>query len=104
MHKGLGGHTAGTAVCNCPKKYSKPYSIMLSNKTGQRWRLVQTAVALDTNQFVVRKCLLLYHLCFLTGSGGGGGRREGGVPSSLLFFTSFVLLWGRWGWGGVKYY
>lgn len=89
MHKGLGGDTAG--------KNSNPYRIMLRNKTGQRWRLVDTDAALGSNQFVVRNCLLLHHLYFLA-----VGEERGRGPFLLCcFFTSFILLCG---WGGVKYY
>ena len=33
MHKKLGGDTSGTADPNCPKGYSMPYDVMLSNKS-----------------------------------------------------------------------
>lgn len=88
MHKGLGGDTAG--------KNSNPYRIMLRNKTGQRWRLVDTDAALGSNQFVVRNCLFLHHLYFLAVR----GREREGSLSSLLFFYFLYFIVGavRVGW------
>lgn len=57
---------------------------MLSNKTGHKWMLVETHVALGTHQFVVRNCLLWHHLCFLA---VGGERGRG----PFLFFVFYIL-------------